>query len=186
MILRLRWRALLGLLLLTLPAIPEEVPAHLREAAASLSKTYTINYDETRNIVLNLPEGYLARRMDKVGEDLILCPWNEYFIIRTTQMPTSTGLAVQDEAAMNVQMDELEKAHKAEGGEVKERKVWMSPKGAMGSLEIWTKDEKKMNVGSVLLYPMGSDLWVFSLVGLDSALADTKVIQNILIEELNK
>lgn len=183
---RFGWRALLGLFLLIMPAMTEEVPAHLREAAASLSKTYTINYDETRQIVLNLPEGYLARRVESVGEDVILCPWNEYFIISSSRLPTGSDVPVQDEAAMTLQMDELEKAHKAEGGEVKERKVWMGSKGPLGSLEVWSKGGKTMNAGSVLLYPVGTELWIFSLVGLDSALADTKLIQNLILEELNK
>ncbi len=177
---------LLVLVVLVAPAWADEVPAHLREAAKNLSRTYTINYDESRKLDLTLPEGYLIRRESRVGEDLVLCPWNEFFIISSSRMPASSGQPVNDETAMSVELDEFKKAHTADGGELKASKVWMTAKGPMATFEVWTTAEKKTNVGSLLAYPVGSELWLFSLVGSESSLEDQKIIQNLLIEELLK
>ena len=175
-----------ALVALVAPTWADEVPAHLKEAAKNLSRTYQINFDDTRKVDLTLPEGYLIRRESRVGEDLVLCPWNEFFIISASRMPASSGQPVRDEAAMTVELDEFEKAQVAEGGEVKAKTIQMTPKGPMATLEIWTKVEKKTTVGSMLVYPVDSELWIFSLVGTDSSLEDQKVIQNLLVEELLK
>lgn len=179
-------RFLLALAFLALPAWADEVPAHLREAAKNLSRTYQINYDDSRKIDLTLPEGYLIRRESRVGEDVVLCPWNEYFIISASRMPVSSGQPVRSEEAMTVELGEFEKAHATEGGELKASKVTMTPKGPTATFEVWTPVEKKLNVASVLVYPVGPELWIFSLVGTESSLEDQKVIQNLLIEELLK
>lgn len=183
-----RWLVLLAWLTLALPTVAEEVPAHLREAAKNLSKSYTINYDETRKIVFNLPDGYLVRREPGFANDIILCPWNEFFTINSAQLPARTGKPVLSEASLNLELDALQKAHQTDtqGGEVKNRKVWVTPKGPMASMETWAEVEKKVSVTSFLIYPVGSSIWIFSLTGYDSALADQKVIQNLLITELSK
>ena len=177
---------LISLLLLTSGAMAEDVPAHLREAAKNLSRSYQIQYDETRKIELHLPEGYLVRREAKVGEDLILCPWNEFFIIDSIRTPAKAGSPIQDESAMMTELDALQKGHESQGSEVKARKVSMTAKGPVASFEVWTKSNKRTDVGSLLVYPVGTDLWILSLMGADSSLEDQKIIQNLLLEELRK
>lgn len=162
----------------------QDVPAHLREAAKDLSKSYTINYDETRKIVLNLPEGYLMRRMPKQGEDVVLCPWNEFFLIDCGRYPAGSGKPVKDEPTMNAELDVTLKAYADSGGVMKERKVWVTPTGVLGSAEVWVTTGKKKAVTSVLLCPVKSEIWAFRLTGQESALADQKVIQQLIVQEL--
>ena len=172
-------RLMLALTMVTtllLPVRAQELPPELRQAAAGLSKTYVINYDEQRKLTLNLPEGYAARRVPNFPKDAILCPWNEYFMIYSSSYPAKSPAGLKGE------LDLLTKAHQAEGAEVKSPQVL----GPLATLELAGKVDGKLTTGHELLMPVGSNVWVINLTGYDSSRADQKVILQLMIDELTK
>lgn len=166
--------ALTMVALLLLPALAQELPPELRQAAAGLSKTYVINYDDQRKLTLNLPEGYAARRVPNFPKDAILCPWNEFFIVASSTYPAKTDL--------NNELQQLVQAHQKEGMEVKNSQIV----GSLATLELAGKVDGKLTSGHELLTLVGPNLWVISMTGYDSSLADQKAILKLMIDELTK
>ncbi len=172
-------RTILALMLLTLPGWSWAQPVY-----EAVSKCLVIHLQEgIPSLKIQLSDDYTVARKADIKGNLMLCPWNEYFLFETSSVDLIQKTPVLDEVAMNKEVDAFVQST---GRPYTGRKVWLDAKGPRASLELVAGEKPKRTADTYLLWPAQGRLYIYFTTGYETSLADQKVIQDLILKELNR